>query len=76
MNAIVLDTHLFVSELKVAGFNDKQAEAVVNTIRKAHKAADIATKADLRELEYRLTIRVGTMLAVAVGALAVIIKVL
>ena len=76
MNAIVFDTHLFVSELKGAGFNDKQAEAVVNTIRKAHKVADIATKADLRELEYRLTIRVGTMLAVAVGALAVLIKVL
>ena len=76
MNAIVFDTHLFVSELKVAGFNDKQAEAVVNTIRKAHKVADITTKADLRELEYRLTIRVGTMLAVAVGALAVLIKVL
>ena len=76
MNAIVFDTHLFVNELKVAGFNDKQAEAVVNTIRKAHKAADIATKADLRELEYRLTICVGTMLAVAVGTLAVLIKVL
>ena len=76
MNAIVFDTHLFVNELKVAGFSDKQAEAVVNTIRKAHKAADIATKADLRELEYHLTIRVGTMLAIAVVTLAVLIKVL
>ena len=76
MNAIVFDTHLFVTELKAAGFDDRQAEAVVNTIKKSHKEADLSTKADLRELEYRLTIRFGTMLAVAVGTLAVIIKVL
>ena len=49
---------------------------VVNTIKKSHKEADLATKVDLREFEYRLTIHLGSMLAVAVGALAVIIKVL
>ena len=76
MNAIVFDTHLFVTELKAAGFDGRQAEAVVNTIKKSHKEADLATKFDLRELEYRLTIHLGSMLAVAVGALAVIIKVL
>ena len=74
MNAIVFDTHLFVTELKAAGFDDRQAEAVVSTIKKSHKEADLSTKADLSELEYRLTIHLGSMLAVAVGILAVLIK--
>ena len=33
----------------------------------------MATKSDLRELEYRLTIRFGTMIAAAVAVLAGII---
>ena len=76
MNAVVFDTHLFVNDLKAAGFNDEQAEAVVNTVKKAYKEADVATKSDLRELEYRLKISLGTMLAIAVSILAVLIKVL
>ena len=80
MNAVTFDTYQFVSELKQAGFNDPQAEAVVNAIKRSHKEADIATKLDLerglRELEYRLTMRFGVMLAAAVGILAVLIRVL
>ena len=80
MNAVTFDTYQFVSELKQAGFNDTQAEAVVNGIKRSHKEADIATKLDLerglRELEYRLTTRFGVMLAAAVGILAVLIRVL
>jgi hypothetical protein len=33
-------------------------------------------KQDLREVEYRLTVRLGTMLTVAVGALAALVKLL
>ena len=80
MNGVTFDTYQFVNELKQAGFNDPQAEAVVNAIKKSHKEADIATKLDLerglRELEYRLTTRFGVMLAMAVGILAVLIRVL
>ena len=80
MNGVTFDTYQFVNELKQAGFNDPQAEAVVNAIKKSHKEADIATKLDLerglRELEYRLTTRFGVMLATAVGILAVLIRVL
>ena len=80
MNAVTFDTYQFVNELKQAGFNDPQAEAVVNAIKRSHKEADIATKLDLerglRELEYRLTMRFGVMLAAAVGILAVLIRVL
>ena len=80
MNGVTFDTYQFVNELKQAGFNDPQAEAVVNAIKRSHKEADIATKLDLerglRELEYRLTMRFGVMLAAAVGILAVLIRVL
>ena len=87
MNAVTFDTYQLVSDLKVVGFNERQAEAVVNTIKKAHKDADVATKGDIkelrtelrhemRELEHRLTIRFGVMLAAAVGMLAVLMKIL
>jgi hypothetical protein len=36
----------------------------------------VATKQDLRELEYRLTIRLGTMMTVAVGLMAALVKLL
>jgi len=35
---------------------------------------DLATKADLRELELRMTIKLGSMMIIAVGVLAAIIK--
>lgn len=34
-------------------------------------AETLATKQDLRELEYRLTVRLGAMMTVGVGAVAV-----
>jgi len=34
----------------------------------------VATKTDLRELELRLTIKIGGMLVIAVGVLAAIVK--
>ena len=49
---------------------------MVNPVKKAYKEADVATKSDLRELEYRLKISLGTMLAIAVSIMAVLIKVL
>ena len=80
MNSLTFDTYQFVTELKDAGFDEKQAKAVVNTIKKSHRDADVATKADLeiglRELEQRLTTRFGVMLTAAVAMLAVLIKVL
>ena len=87
MNAITFDTYQLISDLKEVGFNERQAEAVVNTIKKSHKDADVATKGDIkdlrhemRELEHRLsnqlTMRFGVMLAAAVGMLAVLMEIL
>ena len=87
MNAITFDTYQLISDLKEVGFNERQAEAVVNTVKKSHKDADVATKGDIkdlrhemRELEHRLsnqlTMRFGIMLAAAVGMLAVLMEIL
>ena len=86
MNAITFNTYQLISDLKEVGFNERQAEAVVNTIKKSHKDADVATKGDIkdlrhemRELEHRLsnqlTMRFGVMLAAAVGMLAVLMEI-
>jgi hypothetical protein len=67
--ASTLDT--LAKRLKDAGFSETQAEAVTTIIRDVREAdfANLASKTDLRDLEQRLTIRVGGMLVVATGVL-------
>ena len=49
-------------------------EAKIDTAR-AEAKADIATvRAEMREMEQRLTIKLGAMLAVAMGAIAALVK--
>ena len=74
MTVLTFDTHQLVTELKAAGFDEKQAEAVVNTVRKTHAEANFATKADLRELEYRLTTKSLLMQGATIAILAALIK--
>ena len=69
--ASTLDTLEIVKRLKEAGFSEPQAEAVTTIFRDVREAdfAQLATRIDLRELEQRITIRVGGMLVVATGVL-------
>ena len=73
MATIGFDTHEAVKALTNAGFSEAQAETVVSTVRDAI-GSDLATKselkAELRELELRLTIRIG---AAAIATIGVII---
>lgn len=46
MGAVAFDTHKVVKDLKRAGFNDLQAEAVVSAVGEA-VGENVATKADL-----------------------------
>ena len=48
MSALAFDTHKAVTALKQAGFEETQAEAVVNTMGEA-LGGNVATKADLTE---------------------------
>jgi len=58
MSAITFDTHEFVKSLEAAGMPSQQAEAISSGMRKAHDAADVATKGDLREAVTRLDAKI------------------
>ena len=53
MSALAFDTHKAVTALKQAGFEETQAEAVVNTMGEA-LGGNVATKADLTEVRVAL----------------------
>ena len=75
MSTIVFDTHAFVKELTQAGMPEAQAEVLA---RSPATLIDekLATKQDLKELELRLTIRLGSMIVVAIGVVAALVKLL
>ena len=79
MDSIVFDTHAFVKELTDAGMPEPQAEVLA----RAHARLideKLATKQDLKALELRLkhdlTVRLGSMVVVAVGVFAALAKLL
>ena len=74
MTATTFDTHKFVRRLKEAGLPEMQAEAIADAFRDAQGEADLVTKVDLRELEYRLTIKLGSLIALAIGIVAALVK--
>lgn len=74
MGTVTFDTHKFIRKLRESGMPHAQAEAVVDALREARGEAALATKPDLRELELRLTIKIGGMLVIAVGVLAAVLK--
>jgi DNA-binding transcriptional MerR regulator len=78
MTTIVFDSHTFIKRLRSTGFTEEQAETIVDASRDA--LSHLVTKEDLdsrlTELEQRLTIRLGAIVAVAVGVIATLIKIL
>ena len=79
MATLTFDTHAFVKELTQAGMPEEQAEVLA---RSQAMLIDekLATKRDLKELELRLkhdlTLRLGSMMVVAVGVIAALVKLL
>ena len=79
MSTIVFDTHAFVKELTEAGMPEAQAEVLARS--QANLIDEkLATKEDLEKLELRLTMRLtmllGSMMVVAVAAVAALVKLL
>lgn len=72
MPEMVFNSLNCAKRLEQAGFTREQAETQANIMTEIVDEK-IATKQDLRELEYRLTIRFGSMLAAAVALLAALI---
>ena len=90
MTTIVFDTRAFVKELAEAGMPEKQAEVLARSQATLINET-LATKQDLKELEARLrrdmkelelrlkhdlTIRLGSMMVVAIGVVAALVKLL
>ena len=75
MSTLVFNTHAFVKELTQAGMPEKQAEVLARS-QAMLIDEELATKQDLKELELRLTIRLGSMMVVAVGVVAALVKLL
>ena len=71
------DTLDYARRLKGAGFSDQQAEVLAEATRDLI-ADEMVTKSflqsELDKVSMRLTIRMGTIAALCVGALAAIIK--
>jgi len=74
---MAFDTLEYARRLKGAGFSDQQAEVLAEATRDLI-ADDMVTKSflqsELEKLSMRLTIRMGTIAAVSVAALAAVIK--
>jgi hypothetical protein len=74
MTTVPFDTLKLADRLQASGFTPEQARGAASALAEAVGGADLVTKADLRELEQRLTIRLGSMLVIAVGILLAAIR--
>ena len=90
MATLTFDTHAFVKELTQAGMPEEQAEVLARS-QATLIDEKLATKQDLKELELRLkrdiqemelrlkhdmTVRLGSMIVVAIGVVAALVKLL
>jgi hypothetical protein len=73
--AVALDTLAYAKRLRNAGCSEQLAEVQAEALA-AVVTENIATEHDLRELEYRLTLRLGAMLTVGIGTMAALAKLL
>ncbi len=59
MSTITFDTLKFVTRLKDSGLSEFQSIAITEAFREAHGEAEVATKADIRELELKFEARMS-----------------
>jgi len=86
MASIAFDTHAFVKELTAAGMPEAQAEVLASSqaklidgklaTKQGLKKLEERLRRDMKEFEFRLTIRLGSMMVIAVGAVAALVKLL
>lgn len=72
MSSLVFNSLEYARRLEAAGFTRQQAETQANILAEVIDER-MATKQDLRELELRLVVRFGAMLAAGVGLLSALI---
>jgi hypothetical protein len=86
MTTITFDTHSFMKKLRAVGFTEEQAEVFAS--EQARLIEDkLPTKNDLvklayylhrdmRELEYRIIIKLGGLMAASIAVVATLVKLL
>jgi hypothetical protein len=78
-HTLTFDTHENVKKLKAVGFTEEQAEVQTRIIADLLSEQLVSRQyldERLRELEYRLIIRIGAMFVVAIGVIATLVKIL
>jgi len=75
---ILLDTHRLISNLKQHGFTEDQATGITEAVQQID-LTQLATKGDVREIEMRLkelelrmTLKLGSLVVAGTGFLAVL----
>ena len=63
----------YAKKLKKAGVPEEQAETHAEALAEIIDE-QLATKKDLKELEYRLIIKLGAMMAVSIAIIAALVK--
>lgn len=86
MASLAFDTCAFVKALTQAGMPEERAEVLARSqatvldeklaTKRDLKEPEACLTHDLRELEMRMTLRLGSMMVVAVGVVAALVKLL
>ena len=80
--AISFDTHAYVKKLKAVGFTEEQAETLASTQaelideRLATKHDIMLLKRDLKEMELRMTIKLGAITTTGIIIVTALVKLL
>ncbi len=75
MSTLTFDTHKFIKRLTEAGMPLGQAEILADEQTKLIDER-LATKDDLKMMELRLTMKLGTLIAAGIGVVATLTKLL
>jgi len=54
MTTTTFDTHEVYRHIKAVGLSDQQTESLFEAVKVAHSSSELATKGDIKELEYKL----------------------
>jgi hypothetical protein len=73
MATLIIDTHNFITRLKEAGMEEKQAEAIVDGIRSIN-LENVASKADLIKLKSDLLMWLIPLLLGQIAVFAMVVK--
>lgn len=79
MATLTFDTHAYIKKLKAVGFTEEQAEVQAETLAGLiddHLVTKQYFDLRIKELEMRLTLRLGGMMAASIAVVAALVKLL